>query len=93
MTIGLLTLELSIPDARSLKDKRRPVRGLKDKIRHRWNASVAEVGDLEMWTEATLAVVLVANDHAYVAERLQAIVEFAHGAVDALVTETRVEFL
>jgi len=93
MTVGLLTIELAIPDARSLKDKRRPVRGLKDKIRHRWNASVAEVGDLEMWTEATLAVAVVANDHAYVAERLHAIAEFAHAAVDAVVTGTRVEWL
>ena len=93
MTVGLLTIELSIPDARSLKDKRRPVRGLKDKIASRWNASVAEVGDLEMWTEATLAVAMVGNDHAYIAGRLQAIIEFSHGAVDALVTETRVEFV
>ena len=45
--ICLLTIELLIPSARSLKDKRSAVRGLKDRLRSRFNASVAEVGYLD----------------------------------------------
>lgn len=61
-SLTLLTLELRIPQAQSLKEKRRAVRGLKDRIRNRFNASVAEVGYQEKWQRALLAVCLVGND-------------------------------
>ncbi|WP_432474255.1 DUF503 domain-containing protein [Amphritea sp. HPY] len=60
--LTLLTIELMIPHAQSLKDKRREVRGLKDRVRSRFNASVAEVGYQDKWQRALLAVCLVGND-------------------------------
>lgn len=57
----LLSIELLIPHAQSLKQKRSAVKGLKDRIRARFNASVAEVGHLESWQRATLAACLVGN--------------------------------
>ncbi|PKH06835.1 hypothetical protein CXF93_13180 [Moritella sp. Urea-trap-13] len=51
-----------IPHAQSLKDKRREVRGLKDHIRSKFNASVAEVGYQDKWQRTTLAVGLVGSD-------------------------------
>jgi len=60
--ITLLTIELIIPHAQSLKDKRREVRGLKDRIRSKFNASVAEVGYQNKWQRAVLAVCLVGSD-------------------------------
>jgi len=60
--ISLLTLELMIPWARSLKDKRSAVRGLKDRLRARFNASVAEVDYQDKWQRATLAVCIVDSD-------------------------------
>jgi uncharacterized protein YlxP (DUF503 family) len=60
--ITLLTIELLIPHAPSLKDKRSEVRGLKERIRSRFNASVAEVGYLDKWQRAVLAVCLVGSD-------------------------------
>lgn len=60
--IKLITVEMVIFHAQSLKDKRQAVRGLKDRIRSRFNASVAEVGYLEKWQRATIAVCLVGND-------------------------------
>ena len=60
--ITLLTIELSIPYARSLKDKRSAVRGLKDRIRSKFNASVAEVGYQDKWQRAVLAACLIGGD-------------------------------
>ncbi|MBL8222124.1 MAG: DUF503 domain-containing protein, partial [Bryobacterales bacterium] len=48
-TIGVLTLELHLPDSHSLKDKRSVVKGLKDRLRHRFNVSVAEIGGHDTW--------------------------------------------
>jgi hypothetical protein len=60
--ITLLTIELVIPHAQSLKDKRSEVRGLRDRIRSKFNASVAEVGYQGKWQRAVLAVCLVGSD-------------------------------
>lgn len=60
--ITLLYIELIIPHAQSLKDKRREVRGLKERISSKFNASVAEVGYQDKWQRCVLAVCLVGND-------------------------------
>ena len=70
MVIGIVTARLSIPDARSLKDKRSVLRSLKDRVLNRMNVSAAEVGDQDLWQVAELAFVTVAADAACVQERL-----------------------
>jgi len=49
MPIGLLTLEIHIPDARSLKDKRQVIRSLKDRLRANFNVAVAELDHQDLW--------------------------------------------
>ena len=60
--ICLLTIELMIPSARSLKDKRSSVRSLKDRLRSRFNASVAEVAYHDKWQRAVIAACILGND-------------------------------
>lgn len=60
--ITLLTIELMIPYARSLKAKRSALRGLTDRIRSNFNASVAEVGYQDKWQRAVVAVCFVGSD-------------------------------
>jgi len=60
--ISLLTIELVIPHAQSLKDKRSVIRGLKDRISSKFNASVAEVGYQDKWQRAVLVVSFVGSD-------------------------------
>ncbi|WP_036798903.1 MULTISPECIES: DUF503 domain-containing protein [Photobacterium] len=57
--ITVLTVELVIPSAQSLKEKRREIQSLIQKIRHRFNASVAEVGYRDKWQRSVLAISLV----------------------------------
>ncbi len=70
MTIGLLQAHLSIPESRSLKDKRSVLRSLKDRILNEMNVSVAEVGDQDLWQSARLAFVTVAATRDVVDARL-----------------------
>ena len=84
MTIGVLQLELSIGDAMTLKDKRRVVKSLKDRIAHGRNVSVAEVAALDLHRTAVLGIAMVGNDIRYVEGALSKIVDFVRsvGTVD-----------
>ena len=62
MLVSGCSWDLSLPECRSLKDKRRVVKSLKDRIRGRFNVSVAETAHQDVWTRAQLSVALVTTD-------------------------------
>lgn len=72
MVIGLLTLDLHFPGARSLKDKRHVLRSLETRLRNRFNVAVAEVEHQDLWQRARLAVVTVNTDHGHLDATLSA---------------------
>ena len=83
MFVGIVRIELHLPGAASLKDKRAVVRGLKERIRARVHAAVAEVDHQDLWQRAALGVAVVSGERSQVGEMLQAVrnlVEGAHGA-------------
>lgn len=61
-SIQLLTIELVIPHAQSLKDKRRVLRGVKDRLRKRFNVAVAEVAYQDKWQRAVLAITMLGSE-------------------------------
>ena len=65
MPVAKLTVELSIPHAQSIKDRRQVVRSLKDKLRHGFNVSVAEMDDAALWNRATLGIVAISASNDY----------------------------
>jgi len=65
MHILLIKLNLQIPNAHSLKDKRRQIKSLKDRLINRFNASVAEVDYLDSWQQSVIALCLLSNDKSY----------------------------
>lgn len=65
MHILLIQLSLRIPMSHSLKDKRRQIKSLKDRISQRFNAAVAEVGELDNWQSAELAICMLSNDRSW----------------------------
>jgi uncharacterized protein YlxP (DUF503 family) len=77
MTVGVLRLELAIQDSHSLKDKRRALKSVKDRLSNLYNVSVAEVGALDTWNRAVLGIALVANEHRFVESCLDKIVDWA----------------
>ena len=74
MVVGVLQLELSVPEAMSLKDKRRVIKSLKDRLA-RHNISVAEVDQLDEHRLCTLAVAMVSNDRRFTDSCLSKIVD------------------
>ncbi|MCG6924933.1 MAG: DUF503 domain-containing protein [Acidobacteria bacterium] len=93
MVIGLLTLELHFPGARSLKDKRQVLRGLQARIRKRFNVSVAEVEFQDLRQRARLAVVAVNTDQVHLESTLQAVAGEAATARDAELVDQQLEVL
>lgn len=65
MHILLIKINLHIPLAHSLKEKRREIKSLKDRLSSRFNASVAEVEALDKWQQAVLGVCMISNDKSY----------------------------
>ena len=77
MAVGLLTLEIHIPDSRSLKDKRQVLRSLKDRLRGRYNVAVAELDHQESWQRAQIGIVSLSNDAAHLEQSLRAVLKDA----------------
>jgi uncharacterized protein YlxP (DUF503 family) len=75
MSIGLLTLEIHIPDARSLKDKRQVLRSLKDKLRGRFNVAVAELEHQDLWQRSVFGVVSISSDDKHLEESMRAVAD------------------
>ncbi|UCH62389.1 MAG: DUF503 domain-containing protein [Fidelibacterota bacterium] len=93
MHIALLSAGISIPEAHSLKDKRRVVKSLKDRTVNHMNVSVAEVGQQEVWNRAELAFVTVAAEKRIVERRLSEIAERLERNHEWVLMEVRTEFL
>jgi uncharacterized protein YlxP (DUF503 family) len=64
MVVGVLTLEIHLPASNSLKAKRSVLNHVKERIRSRFNVSVAEVDHQDLWQRATLAVAAVSGEGA-----------------------------
>ena len=62
MVVGTCTVSLHIPGSGSLKSKRFVLKSLKDRIRHKFNVSVAEVDHFDLWQRSTIAVAVVSRD-------------------------------
>lgn len=93
MRVGVLVLELYLPGALSLKDKRRVVRGLKDRCRARFNVAVAEVDHQQLQQRASIAFASVACDEAALRGLFDRIVEEAESLSGGRVSEISRDFL
>jgi uncharacterized protein YlxP (DUF503 family) len=74
MPIGLVTLQIYIPDARSLKDKRQVIRSLKDRLRGHFNVAVAELDHQDLWQRALIGVVGISSDGRHLEQSLEAVI-------------------
>ncbi len=91
--IGVLQFSVDIPHATSLKDKRRVVRGLKDRLRRQFNVSVAEVEDLDVHTTATFAAVTTGRDVPYLNGAMDQIVNTLKDLRDGSLADWQLEII
>ncbi len=62
MIVGLLTLDLHIPEANSLKSKRRVIKSLIEKIKNKFNVSISEVDAQNLWQRSVIGIAYVSNE-------------------------------
>jgi uncharacterized protein YlxP (DUF503 family) len=95
MFVGVLRLTLHLPDPGSLKSKRHLVRSAIDRVRARFNVSIAEVAENDLWQRCVIGVSAVGNDHGFVNEVLDKVSDFVasmHGG-QLLVTARDLEIV
>src|SRR5499433_4480419 len=91
--VALGLVELHLPDVGSLKGKRHVLKGLKDRLRQRFEISVAEVDHHDAWQRATLAVACVSGDSRHANEVISKALDYIEDNVDGYVTDIQVEIL
>ena len=92
-TVGVLTLELHLDGAHSLKEKRHTVKSLKDRLRNKFNVAVAEIDYQDVWQRAVVAAVTVSSDRVFAEKVLHAVEAEAASLLGGELAETGIEWL
>jgi len=93
MVVGVLRLTLFLPENHSLKGKRQVLRAIKDRVRNKFNVSIAESDDHDLWQRAQLGICQVGSDRAFVDSALRQVVNFIESLALAPLGEETVEIL
>ena len=93
MPVGLLTLELHLPYAHSLKEKRLVIRKLQDRLRARFNVSVSELDYQDLWQRSLIGIAALASDDAVVEATLRAVDETAMSMFPAEMVRSEITLL
>jgi uncharacterized protein YlxP (DUF503 family) len=83
MTVGIARITLFIPESHSLKEKRMVLRRVKDRVRSKFNAAIAEVDDNDVWQRGVVGLALVGNDRRFVESALDEVVRFVRDLAEA----------
>jgi len=93
MVVGVCTLELHLPGVASLKGKRQILLSLKDRIKDKFNVSIAEVDEQDIWQRAVLGVACVANEQRHTNQVLDSVLNLVRGNPEVEVLRQHMEFL
>jgi len=93
MVVGTLKIELRIEDNHSLKGKRKIVRSVVDRLKHKFNASVAEVGSNDNWQRIEIGVTTVSNDRRHIDSSLSNILGFIESMYLAEIVNVETEVI
>jgi uncharacterized protein len=92
MIVAAARLTMIIPDNDSLKGKRKVVKSLIEKARHKFDAAIAEVGDNDLWQKAQVGIALVGNDPQLLETRMQQIMKFIENQYVVEIIDSQMEF-
>ncbi len=93
MVVGTLRMEFRLTDNRSLKGKRKVVRSMVDKVKSRFNVSIAEVGSNDKWQKIELGISAVGNDRRHVDSSLNHVLSFIDSLYLAETVLTEMEII
>jgi len=96
MPIAKIIVELEIPHAQSLKDRRQAVRSIKEKLRHGFNVSIAELDEGLVWNRATLGIAAISSSTSYLTGQCETLERSLHGFSNQLgvfISDIHAEFI
>ena len=90
--IGILAIDVFMPSAQSLKEKRMILKSLKDRVRNKFNVSIAELDGEDKWQTATVGISMIGNDRRYMDSCLQNIVSYVESFGQLEISDHSVTF-
>lgn len=94
MIVGLMRLEIYIRSSRSLKDKRRIIKSLIEKVKREFrNLSVSEVGSNDLWKRSEIGIVIVSNDTQFVSSSLDGVLNYLKSGSSYEVISNNIELI
>lgn len=93
MVVGILRIEFRVQDNRSLKGKRKIVRSMVDKVKNKFNVSVAEIGSNDKWQKIELGISTVGNDRRHVDSSLNNVLNYLDALYLADIVDSEMEIL
>jgi len=91
--VGVLRIELFIPESGSLKTKRFAIRSIKDRLKNRFNVSVAEVDNGDKWQRASLAIAAVSNESKHMESILGNVMNLVYGDSRVEVIDSSIQYI
>jgi hypothetical protein len=92
MPVGVLTLEIQIPYAHSLKEKRAVLRKIRDRLQARFNVAVAELDHQDVWQRATMGVVSISDSQKLLESVFRQVLAEAENVLGDDVADHNLEF-
>jgi uncharacterized protein YlxP (DUF503 family) len=91
MVVGTMIIELHLHDNRSLKGKRKIVKSMVDKVKHRFNVAIAEIGSNDKWQKIELGISAVGNDRRHIDSSLSNVLSFLDSLYLAEIVDSKME--
>jgi len=93
VVIGVCQVDLLIPGNASLKGKRKVLRKIIDRVKNRYNISISEVGDNDLWQRSQIGLSVVGNDSRHINSSLDKIIDFIEGMNVAEILNSEIEII
>lgn len=91
MIVGVLKIEFHLHDNRSLKEKRKIVKSMVDKVKHKFNVAIAEVGSNDKWQKVELGITTIGNDRCHIDASLNNVLAFLDSMYLADIVDLKTE--
>jgi uncharacterized protein YlxP (DUF503 family) len=91
VVVGTCTISLHIPESGSLKSKRWVLRRIKDRVRNKFNVSIAEIDDFDLWQRATLGVAVVSKDGRFANQVISKVIDLVQSDGNAQVIDIQTD--
>ena len=93
MVVGTLKVDMYLYDNRSLKGKRKIVKSIVDRVKHKYNVSIAEVGANDKWQKIEIGVSAVGNDRRHINSSLNNVLSFIDSLFLAEIVNSRIDII